>query len=97
MINPMRCPGCNDETCDEELIQGKCPMCGTRIVDHKDTQTQASAEPFIKCISDYDVSPVDFGDMPVRDIINDIFEDIFSGVERTLLISYMAYDISQNT
>ena len=93
----MRCPGCKEETFEEELIQGKCPLCGTKVMEARDTPSQSTSEPFIKCISDYEESPLDFGDGPVRDIINDIFEDIFSGVERTLLISYMAYDISQNT
>ena len=93
----MRCSGCNEETFEEELIQGRCPLCGTKVMEIRESPTQSASEPFIKCISDYDESPLDLGDVPVRDIINDIFEDIFSGVERTLLISYMAYDISQNT
>ncbi|WP_424359944.1 hypothetical protein [Methanocella sp. MCL-LM] len=93
----MRCPGCKEETFEEELIQGKCPLCGTKVMETREAPSQPTSEPFIKCISDYEESPLDFGDAPVRDIINDIFEDIFSGVERTLLISYMAYDISQNT
>lgn len=94
----MHCPGCKEETFEEELVLGKCPLCGTRISDAKEPATSSTSEPFIKCITDYDESPIDMmSEGPVRDIINDIFEDIFSGVERTLLISYMAYDISQNT
>ena len=93
----MRCPSCNEETFEEELIAGKCPLCGTKIMEPKASGNAASAEPFIKCVTDYDETSVDLGAAPVRDIIEDIFEDIFSNVERTLLISYMAYDISQNT
>ncbi len=93
----MRCPGCKEETFEEELIAGKCPLCGTKIMDSTEPPASSASEPFIKCISDYDETPIDLAGAPVRDIIEDIFEDIFSGVERTLLISYMAYDISQNT
>jgi hypothetical protein len=93
----MRCSGCNEETFEEELVMGKCPLCGTKIMEAREPASQSSPEPFIKCISDYEDAQLDIGGAPVRDIINDIFEDIFSGVERTLLISYMAYDISQNT
>jgi hypothetical protein len=93
----MRCPGCKEETFEEELIMGRCPLCGARVMDPGEPANNTSTEPFIKCITDYDDATLDLGGAPVRDIINDIFEDIFSGVERTLLISYMAYDISQNT
>ena len=93
----MRCPTCNEETFEEELIAGKCPMCGARIAEPGSPRAADSPAPFIKCVTDYDETAVDLGGAPVRDIIEDIFEDIFSNVERTLLISYMAYDISQNT
>jgi hypothetical protein len=93
----MRCPSCKEETFEEELIAGKCPLCGSKIMDSREPASSTTSEPFIRCITDYDESPLDLGGAPVRDIIEDIFEDIFSNVERTLLISYMAYDISQNT
>lgn len=76
---------------------GKCPLCGHKIMDVPDNIGHASPESFIKYASDYDEMPFDMMGSSVRDMINDIFGDIFSGVERTLLISYMAYDISQNT
>ena len=31
----MRCPSCNEETFEEELIAGKCPLCGSKIMDSK--------------------------------------------------------------
>lgn len=93
----MRCPGCGEETFEEELIMGKCPLCGTKITDATPEASSSLSEPFIRCTSDYEEMPFDMMGVSVRDMINDIFGDIFSGVERTLLISYMAYDISQNT
>lgn len=98
VIQNMRCPGCGEETYDEELVMGKCPLCGTKIKEAQEPDSVGqSSEPFIKCTSEYEEMPFDMMGLSVRDMINDIFGDIFSGVERTLLISYMAYDISQNT
>ena len=92
----MRCPGCKEETYEEELIMGRCPMCGARIMDPPEPMSGFS-DPVIKCTPEYDEMPFDMMGGSMRDMIGDIFGDIFSGVERTLLISYMAYDISQNT
>jgi len=93
----MRCSGCNEETFEEELVQGKCPLCGAKIQEPREAAVAAVPEPFIRCITDYEEAPFDLNGAPVRDVVEDILEDIFSGVERTLLISYMAYDICQNT
>jgi hypothetical protein len=95
----MHCPGCGENVFEEELIMGKCPLCGFKVAEPKESGSTAGASPeaFIKCVPDYDEMPFDMGGSSFRDMVNDIFDEVFNGVERTLLISYMAYDISQNT
>ncbi len=99
MVMPqMRCPGCGEETFDDELIMGKCPLCGARIKEHKEAPSGGSpdADSFITCVPDYDEMPFDM-DPSMMDRMYDFFGDIFTDVERMLLISCIAYDISQNT
>jgi len=45
MVMPqMRCPGCGEETFDDELIMGKCPLCGARIKEHKEAPSGGSPD-----------------------------------------------------
>lgn len=94
----MRCPGCGEETFDDELILGKCPLCGTRIKENREAPSGGSpdSDSFITCVPDYDDSPYDM-DPAMMDRLYDIFGDILTDVERMLLVSCIAYDISQNT
>jgi hypothetical protein len=98
VMRQMRCPGCGEETFDDELVMGKCPLCGTRIKDNREAASGGSpdADSFITCIPDYDELPFDM-DPSMVDRMYDFFGDIFGDVERMLLISCIAYDISQNT
>jgi rRNA maturation protein Nop10 len=95
----MRCPGCKEETFEDELVMGKCPLCGIKIKEPKDVTTGGSpdADSFITCVPDYDEMPFDMDSASMVDRMYDFFGDVFSDVERMLLISCIAYDISQNT
>ncbi len=97
-MRQMRCPGCGEEVFDDELIMGKCPLCGTKIKEPREVASGGSpdADSFITCVPDYDDMPFDM-DQSIMDRMYDFFGDIFSDVERMLLISCIAYDISQNT
>jgi rRNA maturation protein Nop10 len=98
VMQNMRCPGCGEETFEDELIAGKCPLCGAKIKEPVEQPSGGSSnDPFITCVPDYDEMPFDMANSSVVDRMYDFFGDMFTVLERSLLISRIAYDISQNT
>jgi len=77
---------------------GQVPALRARIKEHKEAPSGGSpdADSFITCVPDYDEMPFDM-DPSMMDRMYDFFGDIFTDVERMLLVSCIAYDISQNT
>ena len=80
VMQNMRCPGCGEETFEDELIAGKCPLCGAKIKEPSEQVSGgSSSDPFITCVPDYDEMPFDMANSSVVDRMYDLFGDMFTG------------------
>jgi len=88
----MKCLGCNEEIFGEELISGRCPLCGYQMNEN----TIPAPEPII--IMQAEQSNMYEDDVePYAEVVGDFLGDLFSGLERSMFISHLARDIHETT
>ena len=88
----MRCRGCGEETFSEELISGRCALCGFQVTD----DTTPSPEPIIILKSEQSNMYEEDAE-PYGEVVGDFLGDLFSGLERSMFISHLARDIRDTT
>jgi len=92
VLSHMRCRGCQEEIFGEELISGRCPLCGYQVTE----DVLPSPEPII--VMQAEQSNMYEEDVePYGEVVGDFLGDLFSGLERSMFISHLARDIHDTT
>jgi len=87
----MRCRGCGEEVFGEELISGRCPLCGFQLAD----DAPQYPEPII--VQAEQGSSEEEDAEPYGEVLGEFLGDLFSGLERSMFITHLARDIHGTT